>query len=374
MKVLQVLPELNEGGVERGTVEIGRFLARQGCQAVVVSNGGRLVSRLEAAGVRHIRLPVHRKSPLGLLLVPTLRRLLQSERPDILHLRSRWPAWLAWLAWRSLPPGRRPRLVTTVHGFYSVNPYSAIMTRGERVIAVSECIRAYILEHYPGTDPGRIRVIPRGVDMNEFPLGYQPDAAWMDRWKRELPQTAGCRLLVLVGRITRGKGHEDFFRVLARLRDLTPPVQGLVVGGVAPKKRRYLDELRVLLRQLALEDRVMFLGYRSDVREILAIADVVFSLSRIPESFGRTVLEALALGRPVVGYDHGGVGEQLRALLPEGAVPPGDIEAAASVTRRFLCAAPQPAPVGPPFTLESMCRATLDLYREMQVGPPVNHR
>jgi len=365
VKVLQVVPEMNEGGVERGTLEIGSFLARQGHQALVVSHGGRLVPALEAAGVRHLALPVHRKGPLGLGLIPVLRRLLRMERPDVLHLRSRWPAWLAWLAWRSLPAGERPCLVTTVHGFYSVNPYSAIMTRGQRIIAVSESVRAYILEHYPQADPERIRVIPRGVSPVEFTRGYQPDQGWREQWNRQFPRLTGHRLLTLPGRLTRLKGHEDFLYLLARLCKSEAPVAGLMVGGTAPRKQGYLRELRGLATRLGLGDRVCFLGHRSDLREILAVSDVVFSLSRQPESFGRTTLEALALGRPVVGYDHGGVAEQLRALFPEGAVPPGDVEQAVMVTRQLLETALEPRPLRPPFTLEAMCQSTLDVYLEL---------
>ncbi|MCX7867137.1 MAG: glycosyltransferase family 4 protein [Limisphaera sp.] len=365
MKVLQLVPALNEGGVERGTLEIGRYLVEQGHEALVISHGGRLVPALEAAGVRHLTLPVHRKGPGGLLLLPRLRRLLRTEKPDILHLRSRWPAWLGWLAWRSLPAPQRPRLVTTVHGFYTVNPYSAIMTRGERVIAVSQSIRDYILQHYPRTDPARIRVIPRGISPAEFPRGYQPDAAWREQWQRDFPNLVGRRLLTLPGRVTRLKGHEDFLQLLARLRGETAPVAGLILGGASPGKEKYLRCLHALVARLGLEGSVFFLGHRSDVREILAISDVVFSLSNRPESFGRTALEALALGRPVIGYDHGGVGEQLRALFPEGAVPPGDIETAAQLTRKFLLAPPEPRPIVPPFTLEAMCRSTLAVYEEL---------
>lgn len=365
MKVLQIVPALNEGGVERGTVEIGRYLVEQGHQALVISNGGRLVSALEAAGVRHVTLPVHRKGPGGLLLLPMLRRLLRTERPQILHLRSRWPAWLGWLAWRSLPVTERPRLVTTVHGFYSVNPYSAIMTRGERVIAVSQSIRDYILQHYPRTDPARIRVIPRGISPAEFPRGYQPDPAWRERWQQEYPNLTRRRLLTLPGRITRLKGHEDFLQLLARLQDAETPVAGLILGGTSAGKQTYLRSLQTLAAGLGLEGSVFFLGHRSDVREILAISHVVFSLSTRPESFGRTTLEALALGRPVIGYDHGGVGEQLRALFPEGAVPPGDLETAAQRTRQFLSTPPEPRPIVAPFTLEAMCQSTLAVYQEL---------
>ena len=119
MKVIQVLPELNAGGVERGTLELGRHLAAAGHESLVVSAGGRLVEQLETEGSRHIRLPVHRKSPATLGQVRPLRRLFETESPDIVHLRSRVPAWVAWLAWRKMDPAGRPRLVSTVHGFNS---------------------------------------------------------------------------------------------------------------------------------------------------------------------------------------------------------------------------------------------------------------
>ena len=133
MKVLQVLPELNSGGVERGTLELADFLVARGHQSLVLSGGGRLVPKLEAGGSRHITMPVGRKALATLFLIPKLRKLLLDERPDILHLRSRVPAWVLKLAWRGLPEVDRPHLVTTVHGFYSVNAWSAVMTRGERL-------------------------------------------------------------------------------------------------------------------------------------------------------------------------------------------------------------------------------------------------
>lgn len=114
MKVIQILPELNVGGVERGTLEVGKYLVEQGHASIVVSNGGRLVEQLEAEGSRHIALPVHKKRLRSLKLVKVLRHLLEIEKPDIFHLRSRLPAWLAWLAW--LDSRTRPRLVTTMHG------------------------------------------------------------------------------------------------------------------------------------------------------------------------------------------------------------------------------------------------------------------
>ena len=154
LTVIQTLPALDAGGVERGTLEIARALVAAGHRSIVISNGGRLVKQLEAEGSEHITLPVHKKSLASLWQVTPFRQLLTDIQPDILHARSRVPAWIAWLAWRKLPANtlfqhHRPHFVTTVHGLYSVSPYSAIMTKGERVIAVSNTVQEYILKNYP---------------------------------------------------------------------------------------------------------------------------------------------------------------------------------------------------------------------------------
>lgn len=365
MKVLQILPELNSGGVERGTLEIARALVAAGHQAVVVSNGGRLVPELEAFGARHIAVPVHRKSLRSLLEVRPLRRVFETEKPDIVHIRSRVPGWLAWLAWRKMPVASRPHIVSTVHGFYSVNAYSRIMTRGERVIAVSECIRDYILENYPGVDPTRIRVVPRGVELSDYPRGFRPSAEWMSAWKSSQPDCAGKTVLLLPGRITRLKGHEDFFELIAGLKTAGVPVHGLVAGDTHPKKRKYLSELKHKAQDLGVAADVTFLGHRGDVREIMAVSDIVYSLSQQPESFGRVALESLAMGRAFVGYDHGGIGEQLHAFFPKGRVTLGDREGLLKTTLSIVSERPSPAPVGAPYTLESMCGGTLAVYAEL---------
>ena len=365
MKVLQILPELNAGGVERGTLELADYLVRNGHESLVVSHGGQLVQKLAQPGSRHITMPVHRKSPLSLLQVRPLRRLLEQERPDILHIRSRVPGWIAWLAWRGLDAKARPHFVSTVHGFNSVNAYSAIMTQGERVIAVSESIRDYVRQNYPRVRPEIIRVIPRGIEPKEYPRDFQPAAAWLAEWGRQFPQLAGKRVLTLPGRITRLKGHEDFLKLVKGLIDGDEAVHGLIAGGAHEHKEGYLAEIQTLARQLGVATHVTFTGHRSDLREILAISDIVFSLSTQPESFGRTTLEALALGRPVVAYDHGGVGEQLRAIFPAGRVPLRDEAALHRVVQQIFAGDKTPAPIPQTYTLQAMCAATLDTYSEL---------
>ncbi|MEO5917670.1 MAG: glycosyltransferase family 4 protein [Luteolibacter sp.] len=365
MKIVQILPELNAGGVERGTLEIAARLVREGHQAIVVSNGGRLVPELERGGARHVAMPVHRKSLATLFQVHAMRRFLTSEKPDIVHIRSRVPGWVTWLAWRGMNPATRPRLVSTVHGFYSVNFYSSIMTKGERVIAVSNCIREYILGNYPKTPAQIIRVIPRGIEPENYGTDFQPAADWRAKWTSEHPDLAGKCVLLLPGRITRLKGHGDFFNLIAALKSEGIPVHGLVAGDTHAKKQDYMDELRETVSRLGISNELTFLGHRGDIREVMAVSDIVLALSQQPESFGRTVLEAMALGKPVVGYDCGGVGELLGELFPAGRVPLGNAAELLGVTRSVINDRPVPSPVGEPFTLDAMCRATLAIYQEV---------
>lgn len=369
MKILQVLPELNSGGVERGTIEIADYLVKSGDEALVVSNGGRQVAALEKVGARHIALPVHKKSLSSLLQVGRLRRILEIEKPDILHIRSRVPAWIAHLAWRNMDPVTRPRLVTTVHGFYSVNRYSAIMTKGERVIAVSESVREYILKNYPATPAGKITVIHRGIQPEMYPPDYQPAAEWLSRWRAENPELEGKSIFLLPGRITRLKGHADYFELIHALKAEGRPVHGLIAGDTHPKKKAYLGELRKKVAEMGLENDITFLGHRSDVREIMAVSDIVCALSQQPESFGRTVLEAMALGKPVIGYNCGGVGELLDHIFPAGKIPLGDATELLRTAKTILGSELKPHLPKGDFTLQSMCSATLSLYEELLQSP-----
>ncbi len=361
LTILQTLPALHSGGVERGTLEIARALVAAGHRSIVVSHGGRLVAQLEQEGSEHITLPVHRKSLASLFQVRPLRRLLQELRPDIVHARSRVPAWITWLALRKMDPATRPRLVTTVHGLYSVSPYSAIMTRGEVVIAVSETVREYILRNYPACPPERIQLVYRGVDPAEFPFRHQPSPEWLARWRQDYPQLTGKLVLCLPGRITRLKGHETFMGLIAALKARGLPVHGLIVGGVEEKKKPYLVELQARVTRLGLSEDISFTGLRSDIREVFTQSHLVLSLSTQPETFGRTVLEALSLGVPVVGWAQGGVGEILRVCHPQGAVTTNDTGALEQAVETALAAGPRAAAVDR-FRLDDMCAQTLDIY------------
>ncbi|MBU6404502.1 MAG: glycosyltransferase [Proteobacteria bacterium] len=365
LTVVQLIPALDSGGAERSTLEIARALVAAGHRAVVISAGGRLVQRLEAEGGEHITLPIGRKSPLALAQVMPLRRVLAALKPDVVHARSRLPAWLARLALPGLQP--RPHFVTTVHGLNSPNAYSAVMTRGERVIVVSQTVRDHVQQHYPDLSQERVRLIPRGVDADEFPYGYRPDPAWREAFFAEFPHLAGAPLLTLPGRGTRLKGHAHALRLLAALHARGIDARLLLLGADEPARAGYVRELRQLAKALGVAEAVAITAPRSDVREVYAISDLILQLSTKPEAFGRTVLEALALCRPVLGYAHGGVGELLAELYPAGRVPTADEARLVERAAELLRLAPPIAPMTR-YRLDNMQQATLAVYAEVVHG------
>ncbi len=364
LTVVQMLPALESGGVEKGTLEVGKYLVDHGHRSIVISAGGRLVAQLEREGSEHIAWPVGAKRLSTLRYIWKVRELLAREQPDILHLRSRLPAWIGYRAWKGLSAGNRPHLVTTVHGPYTPGRYSSVMVRGERVIAISDMIRAYILKNYPWVDPAIIRIIPRGVDPQACPHGYQPPAEWLAKWNAQYPQLAGKYVITLPGRLTRWKGQEHLLRIIAGLKQRGLPAHGVLVGDAHPRKQYFADELHAQVRSMGLEKDITFTGHRSDMKEIMAVSDVVLSLSLDPEAFGRVSLEALTLGKPVAAYDHGGVAEQLAAVFPEGRAPVGDVAAVEQILARWYAQHPT-VPAENPFTLERMLSSTLAVYKEL---------
>ena len=366
LTVVQMLPALDGGGVEKGTLEVGRYLVQHGHRSIVISAGGRMVEQLLREGSEHLPWDVGAKRLGTLRWISRVRRFLAEQQPDILHLRSRLPAWIGYWAWKGLPAAQCPHLVTTVHGPYTPGRYSSVMVRGERVIAISDMIRRYIETNYPQVNPAILRVIPRGVDPVAYPHGYQPSAAWQVEWNRQYPALAGKYVITLPARLTRWKGQEDFIEIIAGLKRRGVPVQGVLVGDAHAKKRGYADELRAEVKAKGLEADIIFAGHRTDLRDIMAVSDVVLSLSTEPEAFGRVSLEALSLGVPVAAYDHGGVAEQLAAIFPAGRIAPGDKAGMEALLAAWYNVAPT-VPRDQPFTLERMLSSTLGVYRELAV-------
>jgi len=368
--VVQLLPELNTGGVERGTLEIANFLSQRGHRSFVVSAGGRLVESLERGGSRHLSWTIGEKSPATLRHVLTLRRFLKEESVDILHARSRLPAWIGYLAWKSLSAKKRPRFVTTFHGFYSVNRYSAVMAKGERVIAISRAIASHITEQY-GVSEEKIRLIHRGFDEAIFDpasVDHSRVRALKQRWQIDDRQDP---VGMLPGRLTRWKGHEVFIRSLSKIKHL--PWVAVCVGD-GDQNPAFRNMLQVLIIQEGLEGRVRFVGLCEDMPAAMMASDVVVSASSTePEAFGRVAVEAQAMGKPVVATAHGGSLETVLDQETGWLVRPSDVyalsealaEAVQDRVKRDRFGAQGFRWVRERFTVKRMCEETLQLYQQL---------
>jgi len=362
MHIVQILPELNQGGVERGVVEFSRELIKLGHCSTVISAGGKLASQIEQDGGKHITLDVSSKNPLSLpLRVRALRQALRTMRPapEILHPRSRVPAWLCWFANKKtgIP------FVTTVHGFNSVSKYSEIMLKGDRVIYGSSAIREYILNNYT-VDESRLRYVPRGIDTAYFnPDNIDP--LFVDSFKREQGLTDRY-VITMVGRITEWKGHDCFIRALGNVQKERPEVVGVVAGGVWHGKEDYLKKLKQLASDSGTE--VRFTGSQSNVREIYALSDLIVSAaSTKPETFGRTAAEALAMNTPVIASAHGGSLDILLDGQNGFLFPPDD---SAALAQKILMAIQfhftnMRDHINKHFSLERMTQDELAVYSEI---------
>lgn len=359
MRVLQVLPALEVGGVERGTVDLARELVRRGHRAYVISSGGRLVGELVKAGAKHVTLPVHRKSLFSLALVPQIRALIERERIDIVHARSRVPAWLAYWAVR----GTGAQFVSTCHGYYSKRFTGRVMGWGRRVIVISRVVGRHMVEDF-GVPPARIRLIHRGVAFAPFHFNAEKfaEAARTERFR-----------IVSAGRLTPIKGIEVLIRAFQRVAAQFPRAELHVVGGPEPGKESYAAELAALARHLGLGSRVTWHGQADHLAPHLEAAHVVVLATTKPEAFGRVLVEGAACGAVPVATANGGALDIVRDGETGRLVPPGDAEALAQTLADLLAdpgrlremAERAQRDVRERFDLATMVDKTLEVYDEV---------
>ncbi|BAK74169.1 glycosyltransferase family 4 protein [Arcobacter sp. L] len=301
MKIVQVLPELNEGGVERGVVELNREFVKKGIESFVISLGGKLENQINLDGGTFIKFDVCSKNIFTTISrINSLKKILKELKPDIIHVRSRVPAWLVYFANKRL----NIKVVSTVHGFNSVGFYSSIMQKADAVICVSNSIKEYIQKNYQ-TPQYKITVIPRGIDLELFnPSNLDEDFINEFKEKYDLKDKF---IISSVGRVTQLKDYETFIKAINLVKKEIPQLKALIVGGTRSDKEDYLNSLKILIKELNLQDNIIFTGSQSKIAEIYALSDIVVSSSKKPESFGRAVAEAIALNTPVVATNHGGV-------------------------------------------------------------------
>ncbi|WP_340148378.1 glycosyltransferase [uncultured Sneathiella sp.] len=369
--VLQILPSLNGGGVERGTVEMASALKERGWTPIVASSGGLMTHELKRIGVRHLILPAGSKNPWVMRRnITRLAGLIREYDVDIIHARSRAPAWSAYYAAKRTGV----HFVTTFHAAYNrggflKNTYNAIMTKGERVIAISDFIADHILSNYD-VAPEKIITIPRGVDCRKF----NPAAIHAERiidMARSWGLPDGVPVIMLPGRLTRLKGHQTFIEALARIKDRE--FLALLVGSTEGRDA-YCNELNAMVKSHGLEGRVQIKGHCDDMAVALMLSDVVVSATTVPEGFGRIAVEAQAMGRPVIATAHGGSMETIIDGETGWLVPVGDVEAMAAALAsaiglsweaREAVANQAREHVKSHFDIEKMCSSTIALYEDI---------
>jgi len=339
ISVLQILPDLNSGGVEKGTLEVNKYLVKNGHRSIVISNGGRMVNELIKDKGEHYKIAVGKKNLLTLFTIFKLIKFIKINKIDIVHARSRLPGWVSYLALRFITKNIRPTFITTFHGAYSVNIYSSIMTKGDKVIVVSKTIKQYVLRNYK-VDKKKLFLNYRGVSKKEFSSKYRVSKNWIKQWYQEFPQTKKKIILTLPGRITRIKGQDHFIKMVKKIVEKCPNIHGLIIGE-EKNKDKYMSELKAQVTRLGLEKKITFVGHRKDLKQIMSISRIVFSLTKVPEAFGRVSLESLSLGVPVIAYSHGGVKEQMSKLLPEGLVNIGNIDQVANLALKWARKSPE---------------------------------
>ena len=375
--VLQVLPALDKGGVERGTVDLARYLVQEGHRAIVASEGGPLVRELESIGATHVTLPLATKNPLGIWLNGgRLARVIRRHGVDLVHARSRAPAYSA----RAAAQKTGVPFVTTFHAVYSgyqrklKRRYSSILAEGDRVIAISDYVAQHLKEVY-GVDPAKIRTIHRGVDVEQF----APDRVRGMRVQALAERFAidtEHKVVMLPARVARTKGHLLLLRAVARMER-----QDFLVVFVGPDdpESGFSKQLHALVRSTGLLARVRFAGGCDDMPAALALADVVAVPSTNEEGFGRTSIEAQAMGRPVVVTDAGGLPETVIQASTGWVVPVDDPAELAKALDLALSMPPEALErlaqrariwVTDNFTAQRMCMKTLLVYRELLAGRP----
>ena len=369
--IVQILPALVRGGVERGTVEMAHAIQAAGGYAVVISNGGPLVRHIERCGGKHISLPVHVKNPLRW---PGLRRQLktifQAENADIVHVRSRVPAWLALTLAKSMGIAT----ISTVHSRFTARSflkrrYNAKLLDAGQVIAISDYVHGLITSQYIGVED-RLTVVHRGVDTDTFDPAAVSQARIIN-FADTVALPEDVPVIMMPARSSSWKGHHILLDALAKLKDLN--FVCLFVGA-SDGKAGFVKDITDYAHAHGLEGRFRLTPVVDDMPAALMVADVVVMPSITPEPFGRVALEAQAMGRPIVAFAHGGAVESIEHGKTGWLATPGDVDSLAENMRAALTLNPRArnafatdarAHINAHFSTDKMCQKTLKIYRRM---------
>ena len=372
MVIAQILPALEIGGVERGTIEIASALQKAGITNYVISNGGKMVPELERLGVEHIMLPVHSKNPFKMYInARKIAKIAKEKGFTLMHVRSRAPAWA--VKWASKMTG--VPFMTTFHGVYGVKPaikkyYNIVMTQGVRMIAISNHVKNQVLRDYQ-MDESKIRLVYRGADTTQF----NPDLISQEQladlmMKYHIPTDKP--IIMLQGRLTHWKGQLAMIEALTKM---THKEVTVLFIGHHQGRMDYYNELNERIQQLPKETTVLtFAVAGKEMPTILALSDIAVSASLKPEPFGRAMPEAQAMGKVVVAFNHGGAAETVKDGETGFLVPPCDTDALAKKLDEILdMPLDERRKIGQKafesvhenFSVQTMQEQTLSVYKEI---------
>jgi glycosyltransferase involved in cell wall biosynthesis len=306
--ILQVVPALVSGGVERGTLEIAKKIVESGYNSIVISAGGPLVTALEESGSKHIKFNVASKNPLTIWLnSKKITKIIQEEKIDIIHARSRAPAWSCFIAAKATGI----KLITTFHGIYNFRTkikkfYNGIMTEGNKVIAVSQFVKDHIIKNYK-IDKSKIVLIHRGVDHREFTI-EKINSEILLKYKTKYNVPANTPVILLPARMTEWKGHTILVKALEKIKHLN---FYCIMAGDLAKHPAYVTRIKNLINECKIQNRVQLFGNEPSMINLYGISDIVLSASIEPEAFGRTIIEAQSMEKLVIATNIGGAAETI---------------------------------------------------------------
>ncbi|MEK6733754.1 MAG: glycosyltransferase family 4 protein [Pseudomonadota bacterium] len=369
--ILQVLPALMSGGVERCVLDTAEGLSKAGFRSFVVSSGGKLVTQLYQHGSRHFDLPMHSKNPFTIIQnIFALKKLIKYHDIDIIHAQSRAPAWSAYYAAKLASC----HFVTTIHGAHSISGslkrfYNSVMTKGEQVVAVSEFIGEYAKQNYE-FDHSKLNIIHCGTNVDKFDYN-KIDQKRMVEIAKNLRIPTDKPIIMLPGRLTRSKGH---LFLLEAIKVLPKNSVTCLFVGDENGHLNYREELQRKINEYGLENNVIITSNVADMPAIYALSDIITCVSTKPEAFGLVSIEAQAMGRMVIVSNLGGIRETIIPNETGWLVEPNNVEDLVNKIKfilklplktRLECAYKAREHVLQNFSLESMWRKGVNMYNKI---------
>jgi glycosyltransferase involved in cell wall biosynthesis len=315
LKVLQVIPKLGYGGAETGCYDIAHYLPENDCGSFIVTSGGELLKFIDKKKVKIIKLPVHSKNPLIIFInFLALVAIILVKNISIVHARSRAPAWSCLLAAKIT--GRK--FVTTFHGTYNFNNkikkfYNSVMVRSDLIIAGSNFIFSHIKDNYTEylNAKKKLLVIFRGINVDYFDPTTKLDSdekKLLKKWQIEKDK----KIILLPGRLTGWKGQEVFIEAINLVNiELGYEAFYAVILGSDQGRDLYKKKLIRITEQHRLNNQVKFIDHCNDMALAYKVSDIVISASIEPEAFGRVVVEAQSMEKPIIASDIGGSNETI---------------------------------------------------------------